>query len=118
MSRKVFLGVLAVALTLSFEAGAQTYRSRPPPEPGQLVIRMGDPCQRRSDNRLAVTRRDACGRWYCGRKDVPEVAQVDPGFAARMGCKWTVQADKRCICKRASFRVVPPQRARMSYRPG
>lgn len=119
MSLKATLGVLAMAATLcvSQPAGAQQVR-RAAPEPGQRVIVLGDACKRRTDSRIAVTRRDACGRWYCGRKDVPEIAQVDPNFARKMGCKWTVQADKSCVCKRASFRVVPPKRANMSYRPG
>ena len=119
MSLKTALGVLAMAATLgvSLPADAQQIR-RATPEPGDRLIVLGDACKRRTDNRAAVTRRDACGRWYCGRKDVPEIAQVDPGFAQRMGCKCTVQADKSCICKRASFRVVPPQRAKMSYKPG
>lgn len=119
MILKTALGVLAMAATLgvSQPAGAQQVR-RAAPEPGQRVIVLGDACKRRTDNRVAVTRRDACGRWYCGRKDVPEIAQVDPGFAQRMGCKWTVQADKSCVCKRASFRVAPPKRANMSYKPG
>lgn len=119
MTLKTALGVLVMAATLgvSQPAGAQQVR-RVAPQPGQRVIVLGDACKRRTDSRTAVTRRDACGRWYCGRKDVPEIAQVDPGFAQRMGCKWTVQADQSCICKRASFRVVPPKRGMMSYKPG
>ncbi|MES2341756.1 MAG: hypothetical protein V4597_08760 [Pseudomonadota bacterium] len=119
MTLKALLGVLAMILALGVSVPADAQQvGRAAPAPGQRVLKLGQMCQRRTDTRPAVARRDACGRWYCGRKDVGEIAQVDPGFAQRMGCQWTIQADNRCICKRASFRVVPPQRAKMSFRPG
>ena len=65
MTLKTALGILAMAATLgvSQPAGAQQVR-RATPEPGQRVIVLGDVCKRRTDNRVAITRRDACGRWY------------------------------------------------------
>ena len=120
MTLKILLGVLAMAVVLGAPPTAdaqQVRRTTAVPAPGQRVLKIGQVCQRRTDSRPAVARRDACGRWYCGRKDVGEIAQVDPGFAQRMGCQWTIQADNRCVCKRASFRLVPPKRAKMSFAP-
>jgi hypothetical protein len=65
--------------------------------------KLGDACQRHTDLRTGVVKRDACGRWYCGRTDVKDVIENRPNVAEEIGCVWTLQGD-RCRCIRNQSR--------------
>src|ERR1019366_9459223 len=52
------------------------------------VFKLGEACTRMSKNKPGVMKRDACGRWYCGRTEWEDINESRPNFAAEMGCEW------------------------------
>jgi hypothetical protein len=58
-------------------------------------------------NQPGVIKRDACQRWYCGRKEFQDIIQSRPNFAAEMGCEWRI-VNQHCLCQRPSGQVVQP----------
>lgn len=79
-----------------------------PPVPGAAVpslipLELGSSCQRKTDNRLGIVKKDACGRTYCGRTDIQDITEVRPTFASDNGCEWTLVAG-HCKCQKIMSR--------------
>jgi hypothetical protein len=78
-----------------------------PPQPARPAAesvapngqKLDDACMRKSDQKPGVVKRDACGRWYCGRIDVKDFAETRPNLAAELGCTWQLEG-QRCRCVR------------------
>jgi len=95
---------VAAASLLSFllvavgAAAAQT-----PAQSGAPVIKLGDACNRKTDKASGIVKRDACGRWYCGKADVKEIAELRPDIASKIKCSWKLQISEKgmlCLCAR------------------
>jgi hypothetical protein len=99
--------VLAFALT-AHDATAQTAAVQADPaKPDPANAMLGVACNRVTDKKAGVIKRDACGRWYCGRTDVKDVIEVRPDIAKEMGCEWKIDGNN-CVCRRAAS-VPKPQ---------
>ena len=98
--RRMNVGVATATLCVVLALGAQHavgQSTRPQVAPnGQKV---GDACVRKSDAERGVVKRDACGRWYCGRTDVKDIIELRPNLAAELGCEWHLEG-QRCRCGR------------------
>lgn len=113
--------IAAITLVLIAVALACVVANAQPAEPGPLPVQpniaemflkghkftLGEPCTMMTKNQPGVIKRDACQRWYCGRKDFQDIIQLRPNFAAEMGCEWRI-VNQHCLCQRASGQVVPP----------
>jgi hypothetical protein len=83
-------------------------QSAPPPIPVQPniaalqaqghVFTMGESCQRMSGG-SGLVKRDACGRWYCSRREYQDITERRPNYAAELGCEWRL-VGMRCLCQR------------------
>jgi hypothetical protein len=88
---------------------------QPPPEtevetpvqPRRIVNR-GDECVRKGDPRPGVTRRDACGRWYCGKASERDIIELRPDHAEKFRCTWRLEGD-RCLCRRTAAKPKPDE---------
>jgi hypothetical protein len=67
--------------------------------PKPTIVKVGDPCKTRTDPRSGVVKIDACGRWYCGRKDVKDIIEVRPNIADVLNCTWRLEGEQ-CRCRR------------------
>ncbi len=112
-----------VALMLAFAPffilyPEQGYAQSPEPVPVQPniallqaqghVFKLGEACTRMSKNKPGVMKRDACGRWYCGRTEWEDINEARPNFAAEMGCEWHL-VGLHCLCQRPNARPGLPQ---------
>jgi hypothetical protein len=106
-----------VFTTNAEHTSAQTPKStpkaqvQPPPEteveapvqPRRIISR-GDDCTRKGDPRPGVTRRDACGRWYCGKATERDIIELRPDHAEKFRCTWRLEGD-RCLCRRTAAKA-------------
>ena len=65
------------------------------------VYHLGDACIRKSDSKPGVTKRDACGRWYCSLPNVKDIIELRPNLAVEFGCIWQL-VENTCRCVRMS----------------
>jgi hypothetical protein len=116
----MLLVLLASAITHADRACAQdaaTPHPAPPttpsqaPAPNQTPIALGSACTRRTDTKPGIVKRDACGRWYCGRADFKDVIEVRPNIAAELGCKWVLELNPpsgaQCRCRPIAANAQP-----------
>jgi hypothetical protein len=95
-SNATLLAALLLALAgmlLAMPAAAQRKQHQ-----GGKVIRVDDPCQRKTDKAPGAVRIDGCGRVYCGRADVKDIFVVWPNIADQLNCTWRLE-DNRCRCR-------------------
>lgn len=89
------LGLAVVASSLMFLSSGTAAAQSPTP----TIVKVGDPCQRRTDTHVGVVKVDACGRWYCGREDIKDIIEVRPDIAEVLNCTWRLEGE-RCKCRR------------------
>ena len=88
------LAVAAASLMFMLMGGAAAAQS-----PTPTIVKVGDPCQRRTDTRPGFVKVDACGRWYCGREDIKDIIEVRPNIAEVLNCTWRLEGE-HCKCRR------------------
>jgi hypothetical protein len=99
---RMLVRVLAASLVAAVSciaAGAPHAVAQSPPQVAPSGQKLGDACARKSDSAPGVVKRDACGRWYCGRTDVKDIIELRPNLAADLGCVWQLEG-QRCRCVR------------------
>ncbi|MCE9648956.1 MAG: hypothetical protein K8R18_04940 [Parvibaculum sp.] len=67
----------------------------------------GEACKRQTDDFAGIVKMDACHRVYCGRKDVKDIMEIDPGIGERMHCTWQLVRD-HCKCVRTGAPNMTP----------
>ena len=90
---------LRIVLSLLLAAVGAPAGAQSGPAPKAAVVKVGDPCKTRTDPRSGVVKVDACGRWYCGRKDVKDIIEVRPDVADVLHCTWRLEG-QQCRCRR------------------
>lgn len=98
--RPVFcLAMFVTACVFVFAYVSATAIAQPVQMLKQSGLPLGDPCTRRTDARAGVVKRDACGRVYCGRRDLKDITETMPEFSARHACTWRLEG-AHCKCRR------------------
>ena len=119
-SSAVVRAVLITGALVTGALGLATARAQPA-EPGPIPIQpnvakmfldghkftFGEPCTMMTRNQPGIIKRDACQRWYCGRKEYQDIVQLRPNFASEMGCQWRI-VGMHCLCQRPSGQAVQP----------
>ena len=90
--------IVAIALSSLWIASAAAQTPVPPTR--VMTLKQGDPCTRKTDSNPGVVKRDACGRWYCGRRDIRDITEIAPNLANDIDCTWRLEGS-RCLCRRA-----------------
>lgn len=103
----MLIAVIAPPQTSAFitQAYADTAQNAPEPgsdeahpmEPDSSRLKLGDACQRKTDNIPGKVKRDGCGRWYCGRADIKDIVELIPNVDKVANCTWRLQGN-RCLC--------------------
>jgi hypothetical protein len=102
------LAMVALPLAPSGIAPAHAATAQAEPEPGSdeahpmkapppVKLKLGDACQRKTDNIAGKVKRDGCGRWYCGRADMKDIVEIVPNVDRVAHCTWRIQGT-RCLC--------------------
>lgn len=64
---------------------------------GKHKLKVGEACKRKTDAIPGKVKRDACGRWYCGRADVKDISEIAPNLDKVAHCTWRLEGS-RCLC--------------------
>jgi hypothetical protein len=90
---------IVAALVLSGPLAAPVAAQAPAGTAASPAYKQGDACVRKTDANPGVVKRDACGRWYCGRRDIRDVAEFAPNLARDIDCTWKLEGT-RCMCRK------------------
>lgn len=87
----IMAALIGYPVSTSYAAGGQSTT------PAKTSIKIGDKCERKTDRIPGAIKRDGCGRWYCGRADLKDIAEIVPNIEKVAHCRWQLKGT-RCLC--------------------